>query len=157
MPGKTHCTYIPCQESLNPSRPILPPWEGHPALKLSLDCLEGYDRWVSEVVLPIAFQWIYENKDTVYKHVRPNLKDDVGAVIAGAFELVKEMDYYKEGRALGKEIEEKRKKHQMDTREFNPHWTAIADEAHDAIRKIFEKHESHLKEGIEGQGDETPR
>src|SRR6185437_13395362 len=82
---------------------IVPTWAVHPSLKTALDSLQSYDCWVARVVMPIAFQWIEEHKDEVYKLVptKPkDLTDDIGVVIAAAFTLVEQTPCYKEERSL---------------------------------------------------------
>src|ERR1700732_2972245 len=73
-------------------------WENHPSLIAGVEALDAYQTWVSSVVLPIAFQWIAEHKSEVYGKISDEkLWDDVGVVIAAAFELVREKPAYKKG------------------------------------------------------------
>ena len=69
----------------------------HPSWIAGMEALNAYGDWVSSFVLPIAFQWIEENKPEVYAAVPEDLRDDVGVVIAAAFRLVKELPVYKTG------------------------------------------------------------
>ena len=100
-----------------PGLPRLEDWEDHPAWSTGMQFLEAYHHWVEDIVMPIAFQWIYEHYDYIYQEnpegwgkaklelpdylQDPNLKvsrensDDVGVVIARAFAIVRELDAYK--------------------------------------------------------------
>jgi len=55
--------------------------------------------------MPIAFQWIEEHKNEVYAHVEDHLKDDVGVVIAAAFQLIKGLGAYQKGLVKYEEYE----------------------------------------------------
>src|SRR6201986_4970699 len=80
-------------------------WSTHPSWITGMEALDAYYRWVSEVLIPIVFQWIEDNKEAVYKKLPKDKEDDVGVVIAYAFEIVKEMPNYKEGIKKAKEFE----------------------------------------------------
>src|ERR1700730_3262864 len=84
---------------------VHPPWEMHPDWIQAIKALDSYNLWVCEVVMPIAFQWIEEHKEAVYDGLPDDLRDDVGTVIAKAFKLVTEKDYYQEGGKLTQEFE----------------------------------------------------
>jgi len=129
----------------------------HPSLKTALDSLQSYDCWVARVVMPIAFQWIEEHKDEVYKLVptKPkDLTDDIGVVIAAAFTLVEQTPCYKEERSLWHSLYE----HQstkfvaptcvLSGAEVNPIWRNIAEEIQKAIREAFHKHKKELRDTI---------
>ena len=99
MPRKTGCQYPydSLGESLRfmtPMRKPIPerhPYDisdQHPSLCAAIEDLMIYERWVSEVVLRVAFRWIDENKEKVYPGIPEDLKDDIGVVINAAFKAV---------------------------------------------------------------------
>ena len=90
-------THIPCQHPDFSLKGVHPDWEMHPSYIAGIEALDSYNHWVAEVVMPIAFQWIEEHKAEVYGNVSDDLKDDVGVVIAAAFQLIKELGSYKKG------------------------------------------------------------
>ena len=129
MPYKVCCTYVPPPPP-PPFRPG-PPGENHPSFTLALQALNDYERWVSATVLPIAFAWIEDHKDEVYKSIRYEHRDDVAVVIAAAFELVRKTPAYIRGvqiREAGNDPE-KIKLICLNLGELlverNPVWTAI--------------------------------
>ncbi len=71
MTGATTLTYK--RTSYEP--PTFASWEEHPALITAFDCLNLYNQWVAERVLPNAFQWIAEHRDDVYAGLSPKQKD----------------------------------------------------------------------------------
>ena len=81
-----------------------------------------YERWVSEVVLRVAFRWIDENKEKVYPGIPEDLKDDIGVVINAAFKAV-----MKEQQIKGDGI----------LRPFNPTWVKITEGLQKARREVF--------------------
>ncbi len=92
--GTSHMTVAPspCLKSL------MKAYENHPSLIAGVEALYAYQAWVARVVMPIAFQWVEENYDEVYGKIPDkNLHDDVGVVIAAAFELVRQTEGYKDG------------------------------------------------------------
>ena len=111
--------------------------------------MNAYSDWVSSMVLPIAFQWIEENKPEVYASVPEELKDDVGVVIAAAFRLVKELPAYKNGI-------EKRAAHEADvasgahdSSKTNPVWTGIVRKVRTETEEVFAEQASLLGDGEE--------
>ncbi len=79
--------------------------EAHPSWTAGMQALNSYNQWVSEVVMPIVFQWIEEHKAEVYAHVPEHLEDDVGVVIAAAFELIKGLSAYQKGLVMYEQYE----------------------------------------------------
>ena len=94
---KCNTQFIPCQHPKFRLKGAHPDWEMHPSWISGIEALDAYNHWVSEVVMPIAFQWIEEHKAEVYASVAEENKDDVGVVIAAAFDLVKELSSYQNG------------------------------------------------------------
>ena len=92
--------------------------------------MTAYQEWVSRIVMPIAFAWIAEHDDEVYANVpkEPDLRDDVGVVIAAAFELVSKTDVYLEGVKKSQEYEDAKRKGKLETATLNPIWTKITKE-----------------------------
>lgn len=79
----------PMESLLSP--PLLHPFaidDQHPSLYTALEHLMIYERWVSDVVLRIAFRWIDENRSEVYAGIKDEYKDDIGVVINAAFNAV---------------------------------------------------------------------
>ena len=132
MPRKTGCQYPydgggrPIEPSLHPlMAPIRHPYEvsdQHPSLYAAIEELMIYERWVSEVVLRIAFRWIDENTPKVYNGIPDDLKDDIGVVINAAFNAV-----MKEPPIPGDGI----------LREFNPTWVNITEGLQKARWDVF--------------------
>ena len=126
------------------------PWADHPALKIALDCLNIYDHWVAQRVIPIAMQWIEEHHEEVYLRIPQEKRDDVGAVIAAAFELMRTTkDYnakYNEGLVLADRI----KKGEVipSKSNCNPMWAGVATGLHDHIANVFEQHEAVLRDMV---------
>lgn len=149
---KGNCTNIPCHNPKHRLRSALPNWEVHPSLKTALDSLDAYQHWVSEIVIPIAFQWIEEHKPEVYAGIPKNLYDDIGVVISAAFDLVSQMPYYKKGLEMSVEFERERENGTLDTSKYNPVWTTIAKHIDRDIKHVFNEHKDILKHsGEDGQ------
>ena len=123
-------------------------WEAHPSWISGIEALNAYNQWVSEVVMPIVFQWIEEHKTEVYAHIPDNLQDDVGVVTAAAFELVKHLGAYQKGLVKYEEYERAVKDGTWTTTNLNPVWTSIAKEVREATDGIFEEHKDVLKDTI---------
>ena len=134
MPRKTGCQY-PYNSELDEKRLLISkmpnplaiphhPYEiddQHPSLYAAIEELMIYERWVSRVVLPIAFRWIDENKEEVYAGIKYEYKDDIGVVINAAFNAVMKKT----------PIEGDHK-----TRAFNPTWVEMIrslEEARSAV------------------------
>ena len=125
-----------------------PDWAMHPSWIAGVEGLDAYNRWVCEVLVPIVFQWIEEHKEDVYKGVPPDLKDDVGVVVASAFEIVKTLPSYLYGLKKSKEFEEARETDRIDLKEINPVWTDIVRRVREDTEKVFEEKEDVLKDTI---------
>lgn len=121
------------------------PWEVHPSWKIAMCSLDAYNHWVSEVVVPIAFEWIEEHKQEVYANIPEEYKDDVGVVMAAAFELVRKGANYARGVEYGRQIHEEQKSGAFDSTQFNPVWTAIAKQIHHDVEQAFAKYNNLLK------------
>ena len=146
--NKMATTYIiqPCP----PPQPCDVPseWEAHPSWTLGIASLNSYNRWVAEVVLPIAFQWIEEHKTEVYAHIDKNMEDDVGVVIAAAFELIKGLGAYQKGLERYREFEQAKSDGTLDQAKMNPVWTSIAKDVREATGEIFDVHKDVLKDTV---------
>ena len=123
-------------------------WEAHPSWTSGIGALNAYNQWVSEVVMPIVFQWIEEHKADVYAHIPEDLKDDVGVVTAAAFELVKHLGAYQKGLVKYEEVQRAVKDGTLDTTSLNPVWTSIAKDVREATGEIFDTHKNVLKDTI---------
>lgn len=145
---KQNCTWIPTQNAAFRLSGAHPDWEMHPSWISAIESLDSYNHWVCEVVLPIAFQWIEEHKTDVYKDIPDELSDDVGVVIAEAFEIIKGLSAYQKG------LVEQQKFHQsvdsgtFDPNKTNPLWTQIAKALRVAKADTFNQHSNVLKSTI---------
>jgi hypothetical protein len=116
----------------------------HPSWTAGMEALDAYAHWVSSVVLPIAFQWIEENKPEVYATVSEELKDDVGVVIAAAFKLVKELPAYKSGVEERAKYEAALADGTLDSSKINPIWTGIVEKVRTCTEEAFAEESSLL-------------
>jgi hypothetical protein len=119
-------------------------WETHPSWIAGMEALNAYGDWVSSLVLPIAFQWIEENKAAVYASVPEELKDDVGVVIAAAFKLVKELPVYKSGVEKSAILEAEVESGTFDSSKTNPVWTGIVKKVRNCTEQAFAEQSSLL-------------
>jgi hypothetical protein len=145
---KTICEYIPYQYPKFSLKGVHPDWEMHPSWISGIEALNAYNFWVSEVVLPIAFQWIEEHKADVYANVPEDRKDDVGVAIAAAFQLVKELPAYKKTLEASKAYEEALEAGTWDSSKVNPVWTRIVKEVRTATEEVFAGQAGELKDTI---------
>lgn len=122
-----------------------PDWGMHPSWIAGVEGLDAYNRWVSEVLIPIVFQWIEEHKSDVYQGIADENKDDVGVVVASAFEIVKTMSSYQNGLKKAKEFEEAKETGTVDLKTINPVWADIARKVREDTKKIFDGKEDVLK------------
>jgi hypothetical protein len=141
-------THIPKQCPDYSLKGVHPDWEMHPSWIAGIEALDSYNHWVAEVVMPIAFQWIEEHKPEVYANIPEDLKDDVGVVIAAAFELIKGMSSYQKGLVKYDEYEKALKDGTWNTASINPVWTAIVQDVREATKDSFDVHEAVLKDTI---------
>lgn len=102
-----------------------------------MEALNAYGDWVSSVVLPIAFQWIEEHKADVYASISDELKDDIGAVISAAFNLVKELPAYMAGCEKSDAYESALANGTLDPSKYNPVWTGIVNKVRTETRAAF--------------------
>jgi hypothetical protein len=140
--------YIPCPCPQPDPFDVTKDWKTHPSLITGIQALNSYNQWVSEIVMPIAFQWIEEHKGEVYANIPENLKDDVGVVIAAAFDLVKHLPAYQKGLVKYEEYERALKDGTWNPTHINPIWTSIAKDIHQATEESFEIHKDVLKDTI---------
>ena len=145
---KKETQHIPCQYPKFRLRGVHPDWEMHPSWIAGIEALDAYNHWVAEVVMPIAFQWIEEHKEDVYASVPKELKDDVGVVIASAYQLVKKLPSYKKGMRQYKKYEAALADGTWNPAKINPIWTEIAGEVRKATHDVFEEQEAVLKDTI---------
>jgi len=122
-----------------------PDWGHHPSWIAGLEGLSAYNNWVSEIVMPIVFQWIEEHKTEVYEGVPEKLKDDVGVVIASAFEIVKKMPNYTNGLKKAEEFEAALEDKTLDLKSINPVWTEIAQKVREGTDRVFDEQKGVLK------------
>jgi len=140
--------YIPCQPHQFSLKGVHPDWETHPSFITGIEALNAYHFWVAEVVLPIAFQWIYENKPAVYKDVPKELYGDVGAVIAAAFQVIKELPEYKNGLVAYETYKKALSDGTWDNSKINPVWTGIVEEVRTATQAAFGTQSEALKDTV---------
>ncbi|MGA7340599.1 MAG: hypothetical protein WBE72_01110 [Terracidiphilus sp.] len=120
----------------------------HPSWIGGIEALDAYNHWVCEVVLPIAFQWIEEHKSEVYASVPEELTDDMGVVIAAAFQLVRELSSYKNGLEESAAYESALAAGTWDPAKINPVWTKIVQKVRAATRESFAAESSYLDDTI---------
>lgn len=145
---KFQTQHIPCQHKKFRLRGVHPDWEMHPSWISGIEALDAYNHWVAEVVMPIAFQWIEEHKAEVYASVDEAHKDDVGVVIASAFELVKGLSSYKNGLKQLAVYEEALENGTWDPATINPVWTEIAGKVRTETDRIFDDRSKVLKDTV---------
>jgi len=116
----------------------------HPSWIAGIEAMNTYSGWVSEVVLPIAFQWIEEHKAEVYASVPEQYKDDVGVVIAAAFKLVKELPAYKEELEKSEAYDAAIANGTWDPSKTNPVWTGIVEKVRAETKEAFAEQSSLL-------------
>lgn len=143
---KRGTSYFPGQHSC--LKGVMREWENHPSLIAGVEALDAYQTWVSSVVLPIAFQWVEEHYDEVYANVPDGLKDDVGVVIAAAFQLVRQTPAYKEGLEKLEIYKKEKKEGTLEPSDMNPIWTKITNEVRGATEKIFQAEKKYLDDTI---------
>lgn len=139
----------------------LPAWEDHPSWLTGIQALEAFHQWVATIVLPIAFAWIEEHWNEVYGAIDKLSDDpddkkkyyaDVGAVIAAAFQVVKQTPYYQEGLEAYRTFRNDLKEDRVNTSELNPTWTRITEEIRRATEHIFQKEKRYLDDTILNPG-----
>lgn len=145
---KQECAYWPPPCKKPQPAGVYEDWEMHPSWIAGLEALGAYNHWVSAFVLPIAFQWIEENKPEVYATVPEELKDDVGVVIAAAFKLVKELSAYKKGAEKLAAYQAAPDDVGLDTSKMNPVWTGIVKKIRAETEGAFAEQSSYLGETI---------
>lgn len=148
MEIKYATTYI-CKPHPHPhQRPDPRDWHTHPSLIAGIEALNAYNKWVSEVVMPIAFQWIEEHKAEVYANIPHELKDDVGVVIAAAFDIAKGLAAYQKGLVKYQEYETAIADGTWNPANINPVWASIAKDIREATDESFDVHRNVLKDTI---------
>jgi len=145
---KCATVHVPQQHPKFKLTGVHPDWEMHPSWIAGIEALDSYNHWVAEVVMPIAFQWIEEHKAEVYANIPEELKDDVGVVIAAAFELIKGLGSYQKGLKQYAEYEKALEDGTWDTTKINPVWTEIVKDVRESTKESFDIHESVLKDTI---------
>jgi hypothetical protein len=119
-----------------------------------MEALDDFHDWVARVVLPIAFQWIEENYDEVYENIDKKYEDDVGVVIAAAYQLIQNRS------ALTKLADQKKKFAEgkwnpPDPSTLNPIWATITNEVRAATAEAFEKEKQYLDDTIPSRKSEA--
>lgn len=145
---KQNCHYVPTQGEVYKLTGVHPDWEMHPDWINAIESLDAYNHWVCEVVLPIAFQWIEENKEDVYKNIPNNLTDDVGVVIAEAFELVKKMPAYATGVKEQAVYKKTLKSKSIYTSKLNPLWQQMTGGLRTSRAKVKRQFVKKLKSSL---------
>ncbi len=139
-PVKIGCNYVVPQETQEnqtalPGRPL--DWEAHPSWITGMEALKGYSDWINSVVLPVAFQWIEENKEDVYANVSPENTDDIGVVMEAAFKLVQQLPAYKVGQAKSAAYEAAIAAGTWDPSTTNPVWTGLVKTIRTETKQAF--------------------
>jgi hypothetical protein len=142
MPIKIDCLH--CPPPPPPHKRAPQDWEMHPSWTTGVEALNAYNDWVNSVVMPVAFQWIEEHKPEVYAAIPEELKDDVGVVMAAAFNLVKELPAYKNGVEKRAVYEAAVADGTWDPSNTNPVWTGIVNKVRACTEKAFEEQSSLL-------------
>jgi|UPI000684EBF4 hypothetical protein len=145
---KRNCNFMPIQCSPFALSRAYAPKELHPSLNIAIHSLDDFIHWVSGVVLPIAFQWIYENRTQVYAGIPDAKKDDVGVVIAAAFQLVKNLDAYKYGMDEFEKYCKDPEDPDSDDAKMNPVWEKITKDALQCITDAFQGQGESLSDTI---------
>jgi hypothetical protein len=145
---KNNCTCIPKQHPNFRLRGVQPDWEEHPSWIAGIEALDAYNNWVSEILLPIAFQWIEEHKPEVYASVPLELKDDIGVVVAAAFELVKTLPAYQAGLKESEAYEAALADGTWNASKTNPVWSGIVKEVRTNTQATFNAQAWILKDTI---------
>jgi hypothetical protein len=135
--NKTNCYWLVHEPPGSALKQTHRDWSAHPSWVGAIESLDDYHRWVNQVVMPVAFQWIEEHKEEVYSSVKPAEKDDVGVVIASAFKLVKKMPAYKIGLKKAKPFNKALKDGTLNSKTLNPVWTKIVRKVRTATKKAF--------------------
>jgi hypothetical protein len=123
---KQNCSWVPVQNPNFRLRNAHPDWEMHPDWTAAFKHLDAYNLWICEVVMPIAFQWIEDNKEAVYRDIPSAELDDVGVVIARAFDIVKKGSAYKRGQGTASRYQAALAGGKFDPKSTNPVWQAMA-------------------------------
>ena len=144
----TDTQYLPCQPHQYSLKGVHPDWETHPSFITGIEALNAYHFWVAEVVLPIAFQWIYENKPKVYKSVPKEHYGDVGVVFAAAFEVIKDLPEYKNGLVAFEKYKKALADGSWDSSQINPVWSGVTKKVRKATKKSFDAESASLKDSI---------
>jgi len=134
---KVACEYCPPPRPKRPAPGGPRDWEMHPSWIAGMEALNAYGDWVSSFVLPIAFQWIEENKPEVYASIPEELRDDVGVVIAAAFKLVKELPVYQNGVEKAAIYEAEVANGTFDSSKTNPVWTGLVKKVRSSTEEAF--------------------
>lgn len=112
----------------------------HPSFTLALDALNMYERWVSRVVLPIAFEWIGEHPE-ICDGIPDSSKDDIGVVIAAAFEKVQRCPHYLAGQQACSNFKSGKLK---AVRPINPVWDRISQGLSAETRRVYQAESKFL-------------
>jgi hypothetical protein len=139
---------FPCHHPKHCLTGAHPDWESHPSWIAGIEALNSYNLWVSEVLMPLAFQWIEEHHDEVYANVAPEHKADVGVVTAAAFELLKELPSYKRWMAAFENYQAAVDAGTWDPTEINPVWTRITKDVRKKTEESFAAEKKHLKDTL---------
>jgi len=141
---KMNCDFLPVPPGFD--EPLVSgvqrDWEMHPSWIAGMESLNAYAHWVSAVVMPIAFQWIEENKPEVYATVSEEFKDDVGVVMAAAFKLIKELPTYKNGMEKSAAYEAGLADGTCDRSTLNPVWTRITKRVREETAEAKQREEA---------------
>jgi hypothetical protein len=131
---KNNCTCIPKQHPKFRLRGVQPDWEEHPSWIAGIEALDAYNNWVSE--------------PEVYASVPLELKDDIGVVVAAAFELVKTLPGYQAGLKESEAYEAALANGTWNAAKTNPIWSGIVKEVRTNTQATFDAQAWILKDTI---------
>ena len=152
LPGmmKKFTTY--CQPPSGGVLPFRSAHSDHPSFLMGVEALNDFHDWVARVVLPIAFQWIEENYDAVYEQIDPDKRDDVGVVIAAAYQLIQNPAALQ---TLLGQPKQSRSGAPPDDLTLNPIWAKITKKVRKATREAFEEQRPYLDDTIPSPNEEA--
>jgi hypothetical protein len=102
--------------------------------------------WINSVVLPVAFQWIEEHKEDVYRNMSPKNTDDIGVVMEAAFKLVQQLLAYKVGQAKSAAYEAAIAAGTWDPSATNPVWTELVKTIRPQTQQAFTEQSNLIRD-----------
>jgi hypothetical protein len=157
VPLKVDCRYVGALNLRNVPNAESYMRLNHPSFQVALDALADYNRWVCQVVLPIAFEWIEEHHDAVYEKVAAGREDEVGAVIAAAFDLLKQIGAaYQDSLVKRAQVEADLRNGTRQIEQFNPIWNHVSHQLSEQIQAILNQYNHVLPDTESVSAPEEP-